>query len=82
VTAPERLGALDAALAVLACPVCLAAFSRADSVLTCGSGHTFDVARQGYAALATGSTVPGDSAPMVHDRVAFLAGGHYAAIAA
>jgi 23S rRNA (guanine745-N1)-methyltransferase len=82
VTAPERLAALDAALAVLACPVCLAPFTRADAVLTCAAGHAFDVARQGYAALATGATVPGDTAPMVRDRVAFLAGGHFDAIAA
>ncbi|GAA4752103.1 methyltransferase domain-containing protein [Amnibacterium soli] len=79
-TAPERLAALDAALAVLACPVCLASFTREGTALACASGHAFDVARQGYAALATGATVPGDTAPMVRDRVAFLAGGHYAAV--
>jgi len=80
-TSAGRLAALDAALAVLARPVCLAPFSRADSMLTCSSGHTFDVAKQGYAALATGSTVPGDSAPMVRDRAEFLAAGHYRSIA-
>jgi 23S rRNA (guanine745-N1)-methyltransferase len=82
VTAAERLAALDAALAVLACPVCLAPLSRSGSVLTCTAGHAFDVARQGYAALATGATVPGDSAPMVRDRIAFLAAGHFDAVAA
>jgi 23S rRNA (guanine745-N1)-methyltransferase len=81
-TAPERLAILDEALAVLACPVCLAPFSRAGSNLTCAEGHSFDLARQGYAALATGATVPGDSAPMIRDRVAFLAAGHLDAIAA
>lgn len=81
-TSAGRTAALDAALAVLACPVCLAPFARTGSALICSAGHTFDIAKQGYAALATGSTVPGDSAPMVRDRVAFLAAGHYRAIAA
>ena len=80
-TAPDRLAALDAALAVLACPICLGALRRDDGVLRCDEGHAFDVARQGYAALATGGAVPGDTAPMVRDRVEFLAAGHYAPIA-
>lgn len=81
-TGEERLAALDAALAVLACPVCLEALARDGRALVCRTGHAFDLARQGYAALATGATVPGDTAPMVRDRVAFLAAGHYAPIAA
>lgn len=80
-TAQERLAALDAALEVLACPVCLRALARDGSALRCPDGHAFDVARQGYAALATGAAVPGDTAPMVQDRIGFLAAGHYAAIA-
>jgi 23S rRNA (guanine745-N1)-methyltransferase len=81
VTAPARLAALDAALAVLACPLCVGPLGRDGGVLRCPNGHAFDVARQGYAALATGAAVPGDTAPMVRDRVDFLAAGHYAAIA-
>jgi 23S rRNA (guanine745-N1)-methyltransferase len=81
VTADDRLAALDAALAVLACPVCLGALAREGAALRCPNGHAFDVARQGYAALATGAAVPGDTAPMVRDRADFLAAGHYAAIA-
>ena len=81
-TAPERLAALDAALAVLACPVCLEPLRRNGSALACTAGHAFDVARQGYAALATGSTVPGDTTAMVRDRIDFLAAGHYRPIAA
>jgi 23S rRNA (guanine745-N1)-methyltransferase len=81
VTAPARLAALDAALAVLACPIRLAPLRRHGGVLTCPDGHAFDVARQGYAALATGAAVPGDTAPMVRDRIDFLAAGHYAVIA-
>ncbi|TDS80496.1 putative RNA methyltransferase [Amnibacterium kyonggiense] len=81
-TASERLAALDAALAVLACPVCLRPLERDGGALRCGAGHAFDVARQGYAALATGSAVPGDTAPMVRARADFLAAGHYARVAA
>ncbi|WP_375388836.1 putative RNA methyltransferase [uncultured Amnibacterium sp.] len=79
-SAPEGSAALDGALPALACPVCLAPLARHGASLRCTAGHAFDVARQGYAALATGSTVPGDTAAMVADRVAFLAAGHYAAI--
>ncbi|MGN6443898.1 putative RNA methyltransferase [Amnibacterium sp.] len=79
-TAPGRLAALDGALALLACPVCLGPLDREGSTLRCQEGHAFDVARQGYAALATGATVPGDTAAMVRDRAAFLAAGHYAPI--
>jgi 23S rRNA (guanine745-N1)-methyltransferase len=77
VTSPVRLAALDAALAVLACPVCLGPLERDGGVLACPDGHAFDVARQGYASLATGAAVPGDTAAMVRDRVDFLAAGHY-----
>ena len=80
-TAPDRVAALDAALAVLACPVCLRGLQREGGQLRCAEGHAFDIAKQGYAALATGAAVPGDTAPMVRDRADFLAGGHYAAIA-
>ena len=50
--------------------------------LRCPAGHTFDVARQGYASLLTGhpAPVPGDTAAMVAAREAFLAGGHFALI--
>ena len=78
--APDRFAALDDALPVLACPVCSEPFTREAAALRCTSGHAFDVARQGYAALATGASVAGDTTAMVADRVAFLAAGHYAAI--
>lgn len=81
-TAEGRTAALDTALAVLACPVCLRRLQRRGSALVCDQGHAFDVARQGYAALATGSRVSGDTASMVRDRAAFLHAGHFAAITA
>lgn len=79
-TGPEPHAALDAVLDVLACPVCLAALTRHEGVLRCAAGHAFDVARQGYAALATGAAVAGDTAAMVRDRAAFLGAGHYRAV--
>lgn len=52
--------------------------------LRCPAGHTFDVAKQGYVSLLTGHApaVPGDTAAMVAARESFLAGGHFAGIAA
>ncbi len=76
----------DAAVAVLACPVCagpLAAGERGN-LLRCPAGHSFDRARQGHVTLLPpGHRAPsGDSAEMVADRVAFLDSGHYAGIGA
>jgi 23S rRNA (guanine745-N1)-methyltransferase len=57
--------------------------SRPPSALRCGTGHSFDVARQGYVNLMTGHARPGtaDTAEMVTARQAFLAAGHYAPLA-
>lgn len=74
----------DAAVAVLACPVCLASLAVDDGgdVLRCPAGHAFDRARQGHVTLLPPGHRPpsGDSAEMVADRVAFLAAGHYAGV--
>lgn len=76
----------DAAVAVLACPVCAEALAVADAgdVLRCPAGHSFDRARQGHVTLLPpGHRAPsGDSAEMVADRVSFLGAGHYAGVAA
>lgn len=66
-------------LPYLACPHCGAALSLAGAAVRCGTGHGFDVARQGYVNLAPGTT-SGDSAEMVAARAEFLARGHYAPI--
>ncbi|ANE03696.1 methyltransferase domain-containing protein [Corynebacterium crudilactis] len=44
------------------------------------SGHSYDVARQGYVTLAGGAGLrySGDDAQMIADRETFLAGGHFA----
>jgi 23S rRNA (guanine745-N1)-methyltransferase len=74
----------DAALALLACPVCTGSLRVAPdaSALRCAAGHSFDRARQGYVPLLPpGHRAPsGDSAEMVADRVAFLDAGHYAGV--
>jgi 23S rRNA (guanine745-N1)-methyltransferase len=74
----------DAAVAVLACPVCAAPLGLIDGgdVLRCPLGHSFDRARQGHVTLLPpGHRAPsGDSAEMVADRVGFLDAGHYAGI--
>ena len=69
---------IDGALPYLRCPVCEDTLSRAGRSLRCPRGHSFDIARQGYATLVRGR-VPhaGDSAEMIDARDAFLAAGHY-----
>ena len=81
-TGEQRRAALDAALAVLACPVCLEPMAREGSGLVCDRGHRHDVARQGYASLAPGSRAHGDTAPMVAARSAFLAARHFSGVEA
>ncbi|MFF0867568.1 putative RNA methyltransferase [Nonomuraea sp. NPDC003560] len=67
----------------LICPVCHADVELAEGALRCARGHSFDVAKQGYVSLLTGSRPPGtaDSAAMVAARAEFLAAGHYAPLA-
>jgi 23S rRNA (guanine745-N1)-methyltransferase len=74
---------LDTVAGLLACPVCGAGFALGPSALRCGSGHSFDVARQGYVNLMPGGARPGtaDTAEMVAARAAFLGAGHYAPLA-
>ncbi|CAB0548430.1 methyltransferase domain-containing protein [Corynebacterium diphtheriae] len=44
------------------------------------SGHSFDIARQGYVTLAGGAGIRyvGDDSSMIHARETFLSGGHFA----
>jgi 23S rRNA (guanine745-N1)-methyltransferase len=59
---------------LLRCPVCGDGLALGDGALRCDAGHSFDVARQGYANLVPGA---GDTAEMVEAREAFLGAGHY-----
>lgn len=73
---------IDGAIPYLRCPVCEQPLGRAERALRCPRGHSFDIARQGYADLSAGRLPHvGDTAEMVADRAAFLAAGHYAFIA-
>ncbi len=67
----------------LVCPVCGADLAMADRGLLCPAGHTFDIARQGYANLLPGNARPGtaDTPEMVRARDAFLGAGHFTSLA-
>ncbi|MFF4649945.1 putative RNA methyltransferase [Streptomyces sp. NPDC001380] len=67
----------------LACPHCGDGLRLDGRTLRCAAGHSFDVARQGYASLLPGDahTGTGDTPAMVAARDAFLAAGHYAPLA-
>lgn len=70
-------------LGFLRCPNCGDRLARIGGSLRCGTGHSFDIARQGYVSLlppgAPGSA--GDTAAMVRARRDFLGAGHFAGIA-
>ncbi|MFF3755510.1 methyltransferase domain-containing protein [Streptomyces sp. NPDC002185] len=74
--------ALDLSLDLLRCPACRTRRLHLDhAALRCPRGHTFDIARHGYAGLLTGTrATSGDDAAMVLARDRFLATGSYAPI--
>jgi 23S rRNA (guanine745-N1)-methyltransferase len=75
--------ALDLILPIVRCPVCEAALARDGSTLRCPNRHSFDIARQGYVSLLTGTKpTSGDDAAMVRARQQFLEGGAFAPIRA
>jgi len=79
----SRPSALDLVLPILRCPVCGEGLSRGDAGLRCVNGHSFDVARQGYASLIAGvRPTSGDDGPMVDARRRVLGTGIYAPIVA
>ncbi|MGA8115442.1 MAG: 23S rRNA methyltransferase [Actinocatenispora sp.] len=71
------------ALPYLRCPHCGTDLTRTDDTVRCAGRHTFDVARQGYLSLLTGTprAGTGDTAPMVSARHDFLGAGHYSPVA-
>ncbi|GIF70517.1 putative RNA methyltransferase [Asanoa siamensis] len=71
-------------VAHLRCPVCRETLRVADArTLRCPRGHSFDLARQGYADLSAGrSPHTGDTPEMVAARAAFLGSGHYGFVSA
>ncbi|MEU6587747.1 methyltransferase domain-containing protein [Streptomyces sp. NPDC046881] len=74
--------ALELSLDLLRCPTCRTHRLRPDlGALRCPAGHTFDIARHGYAGLLTGNrATSGDDAAMVRARDRFLSTGAYAPI--
>ncbi|QBJ97787.1 methyltransferase domain-containing protein [Rhodococcus sp. ABRD24] len=64
---------------LLSCPQCGDGLDLIDRALVCARGHSFDVARQGYVTLLTGtaSKFTGDSAEMISARCDFLEAGHF-----
>ena len=69
----------------LLCPVCAGALTVENGVCRCESGHSFDIARQGYIHLLPvqqkRSLQPGDTKEQVLARREFLEAGFYAPIA-
>ncbi|MFE2937347.1 MULTISPECIES: putative RNA methyltransferase [unclassified Streptomyces] len=74
--------ALELSLDLLCCPTCHTPHLHPDrGALRCPVGHTFDIARHGYAGLLTGTrATSGDDAAMVQARSRFLSTGTYAPI--
>lgn len=67
----------------LECPVCGSRLDTAEKSVRCASGHSFDIAAQGYLNLLPGGAHTGtaDTAEMVSARDSFLRAGHFSAIA-
>ncbi len=80
---PGRRRTLAAVAASVRCPVCAGPVAVGDEQVSCGRGHRFNIARQGYVSLTSGRGGPGtgDSAAMVLAREAFLGAGHYQPVA-
>lgn len=65
----------------LRCPHCAAPLRAGTRALRCPSGHSFDIARQGYASLLPGHRPHhGDGPAMVAAREKFLGRDHYRAL--
>ncbi|MPY99549.1 MAG: rRNA (guanine-N1)-methyltransferase [Actinophytocola sp.] len=84
VTGAERVLCAPSVLRALRCSVCGAAFDVAGRSLRCATGHSFDIAKQGYVNLLHAKVPSGtaDTTEMVAARAAFLDAGHYAPLAA
>ncbi|MFE7174761.1 methyltransferase domain-containing protein [Streptomyces sp. NPDC057616] len=74
--------ALELSLDLLCCPTCRTRhLLPVRDALRCPVGHTFDIARHGYAGLLTGTrATSGDDTAMVQARSRFLSTGTYAPI--
>ena len=69
---------------IIICPVCKERLYRKEKALCCSSGHSFDVAKEGYVNLLTGNkksgSLTGDNKTMALCRHAFLEKGYYSCL--
>jgi 23S rRNA (guanine745-N1)-methyltransferase len=65
----------------LRCPFCRLGLDARGAALACGSGHSFDLSRQGYVNLLPGNrrrpAAGGDGSEQLRHRSAFLEAGHF-----
>jgi len=68
-------------MSLFRCPICLAPLERREGACRCPSGHSFDIAKEGYVHLLPPnqkhSALPGDDREMVLARRDFLSKGYY-----
>lgn len=79
----DHASPLAAIVSAVACPECRAGVELRDRRLVCQSGHSFDIAKQGYVSLLTGAAtkMTGDTADMLDARARFQSAGHFDPIA-
>ena len=68
-------------MSLFRCPICGAGLERGERACVCPSGHSYDLAREGYAYLLPPnqkhSAAPGDDRQMALARREFLSRGYY-----
>ena len=65
-------------LACLRCPICAEDLTQVGNTVRCATGHSYDLAKQGYLNLLGAPAQNADTAEMVTARAEFLGAGHYA----
>jgi 23S rRNA (guanine745-N1)-methyltransferase len=65
-------------LTCLRCPICAERFTQVGNTVRCATGHSYDLAKQGYLNLLGAAARNADTAEMVTARAEFLGAGHYA----
>ncbi|MBQ8027743.1 MAG: methyltransferase domain-containing protein [Clostridia bacterium] len=67
-------------MGILLCPICKSELNRSGSSFVCDKGHCFDIAKEGYVNLLTGSksgSLIGDNRDMARSRKSFLDKGYF-----